>query len=227
MLDFGQTKDDWLPLFETVSITPEWVGLERFVDEERSKADVYPDPSDVFRAFIETALRDVRVVIVGQDPYHDFGQAHGLAFSVKKGVAKPPSLRNILQELDSDIGTGPQVSGDLTPWAKQGVLLLNSVLTVRAKAPGSHQKHGWEQVTDCLLREISRQRDPVAFVLWGASAINKADLIDTDRHKIVSSVHPSPFSAYRGFFGSKPFSQVNNFLASHHRPVIDWRLCYE
>ncbi len=224
MFDLTQVKEDWLPVLLPMTETPAWKNLEAFVSEERERYSIYPDHVDVFRAFRETALSDVKVVIVGQDPYHNEGQAQGLSFSVPAGVRKPPSLQNIFKELNEDLGIGIPKSGDLTSWAQQGVFLLNTVLTVRAHAPGSHRKHGWESVTDAVLRAVSATSTPKAFVLWGKHAQDKRTHIVGAHHRIIESAHPSPLSAYNGFFGSRPFSKVNNFLYDHSVAPVDWQL---
>lgn len=199
--------------------------LSAFVQEERLEHVVYPPQNLVFNAFRLTPLQDVKVVILGQDPYHNVGQAHGLSFSVPAGVAHPPSLKNILAELTTDIDgfVYPQ-SGDLTKWAKQGVLLLNATLTVRAHQAGSHQKQGWEMLTDQIISKISEELDGVVFLLWGSYAQKKSTLIDHRKHLILKAVHPSPLSVYRGFFGSKHFSKANDYLLKKKKGVIDWRL---
>lgn len=199
--------------------------LSAFVQEERLEHVVYPPQNLVFNAFRLTPLQDVKVVILGQDPYHNVGQAHGLSFSVPAGVAHPPSLKNILAELTTDIDgfVYPQ-SGDLTKWAKQGVLLLNATLTVRAHQAGSHQKQGWEMLTDQIISKISEELDGVVFLLWGSYAHKKSALIDHRKHLILKAVHPSPLSVYRGFFGSKHFSKANDYLLKKKKGVIDWRL---
>lgn len=198
--------------------------LQQFLDKERVQHTIFPPTEDVYNALIETPFDQVRVLIVGQDPYHDEGQAHGLCFSVPPGVNPPPSLKNILRELKSDIGGKEPNNGCLAPWAKQGVLLINTVLTVRAHQPGSHQKKGWEQFTDQVIREVSAKSHPVVFVLWGAHALKKLALIDAKRHVIVSSAHPSPLSARSGFLGSRPFSRINSALREKGSTEIDWQL---
>lgn len=203
---------------------PYYAELRQFVDRERTEHQVFPPAEDVFNAFTHTPYDRVRGLILGQDPYHDDGQAHGLAFSVRPGVKKPPSLVNIFKELQSDLGIAPPNHGCLTAWADQGVMLLNTVLTVRAHAPNSHKGHGWEKFTDAVIRAISAKTEPVVFVLWGAPAQKKIPLIDTDRHTVVKSAHPSPLSAKAGFFGSKPFSQINAALKEAGRGEIDWRI---
>lgn len=201
---------------------PYYVKLMQFLQHERDQNQVFPAEADVFNALMLTPLENVRVVILGQDPYHDDGQAHGLSFSVQQGVRLPPSLRNIFRELHSDLGIEPSPHGCLQAWAEQGVLLLNTVLTVRAHAAGSHRGHGWEQFTTRVIHCVNEQRT-AAFVLWGNHAQQKADLI-SDRHLVIRSPHPSPLSARRGFFGSRPFSQVNEFLERTGQRPIGWDL---
>ncbi|HEX8910720.1 MAG TPA: uracil-DNA glycosylase [Humisphaera sp.] len=209
--------DDWL----RPSLDP----LRAFLEEQYSTRTVYPPAKQVFTALELTPPKDVKAVILGQDPYHGVGQAHGLAFSVRPGVRPPASLNNIFRELKADLGiVAPPGVGDLTPWAKQGVLLLNAVLTVRDGEPLSHKGKGWEQFTDAVLSAVSGGKEPVVFVLWGAHAQKKLPLIDAARHAVVQSVHPSPLSAKGGFFGSRPFSKVNEALRGFGRGEIDWRL---
>lgn len=198
--------------------------LSEFVAAERSSYDVYPDSDQVFAAFQATSFEDVRVLILGQDPYHGAGQAHGLCFSVQQGVKVPPSLRNIYKELADDVGCVIPDHGDLSAWAKQGVLLLNTVLTVRANEANSHRKRGWETFTDAVIRIVNEKSDTVVFVLWGAPAQKKKKWIDTDRHVVIESAHPSPLSAHRGFLGSRPFSKCNQALRAAGRGVIDWSI---
>lgn len=198
--------------------------LAAFVAEERKRYTVYPPKTDVFTALALTPYDQVRVVILGQDPYHGPNQAHGLAFSVRKGVPPPPSLVNIFKELRTDLGIAPPNHGYLAEWAEQGVLLLNTVLTVRAGAAASHKGQGWERLTDRIIELVSAREQPVVFVLWGTPAQRKTALIDTKRHTIVRSVHPSPLSAASGFFGSRPFSKVNAALEANGETPIDWRL---
>jgi uracil-DNA glycosylase len=198
--------------------------LAAFVAEERRNYTVYPPKTEVFSALALTPYDQVRVVILGQDPYHGPNQAHGLAFSVRKGVRPPPSLVNIFAELQSDLGIAPSRHGYLAEWAEQGVLLLNTVLTVRAGAAASHKSQGWERLTDRIIELVSAREQPVVFVLWGSPAQRKTALIDTRRHTIVRSVHPSPLSASNGFFGSQPFSKVNAALERYGEPPIDWQL---
>jgi uracil-DNA glycosylase len=198
--------------------------LEQFVDEERREHTVFPPQDEVFTALKLTPYDQVRVFLLGQDPYHDDGQAHGLAFSVRPGVKPPPSLINIFKELHNDLGCKVPDNGYLVPWAEQGVLLLNAVLTVRAHAPTSHKNKGWEKFTDAVIRAVGEKEDPVVFLLWGGYAQKKVKLIDTGRHTIIQSAHPSPLSAKSGFFGSKPFSKVNEALRAAGKPPIDWQL---
>lgn len=201
---------------------PYFTELQAFIAAERAAGDVFPPPEDVFNALKLTRLDDVRVVILGQDPYHGTGQAHGLSFSVRPGVRPPPSLRNIFKELVTDVGLRAPDGGCLEGWAKQGVLLLNTVLTVRAHAAHSHRGRGWEMFTDKVIACVNAQPS-VAFVLWGKPAQKKAAGID-GRHLVLQSAHPSPLSASRGFLGSKPFSQINAHLKARGEPEIDWQL---
>ncbi|PKN02727.1 uracil-DNA glycosylase [Candidatus Dojkabacteria bacterium HGW-Dojkabacteria-1] len=185
---------------------------------------IYPSKELIFRALELTPFENIKVVILGQDPYHGEGEANGLAFSVNKGIKLPPSLRNIYKELESDLGIKTPNHGDLTSWASQGVLLLNSVLTVEKDRPASHRNIGWEEYTDSIIREISEKKENIVFILWGKYAQSKKDLIDVRKHLVISSPHPSPFSANRGFFGSKPFSTTNTYLKSKGKKEIDWRV---
>jgi uracil-DNA glycosylase len=203
---------------------PYFKALVEFVREERKGHVVFPAAGDVFNAFKETPYDKANVLILGQDPYHNAGQAHGLCFSVLPGMKPPPSLVNIYKELASDVGIAPPKHGYLMPWAHQGVFLLNATLTVRAHEPGSHQGKGWETFTDEAIRALSARERPVVFVLWGRYARQKVDLIDKSRHVILESAHPSPMSASSGFFGSKPFSQINSALGSFGSQPIDWQL---
>ncbi len=203
---------------------PYFQELARFVAQERETARVFPPDDEVFSALELTPHDDVRVLVLGQDPYHDDEQAHGLCFSVRPGVRPPPSLVNIYKELESDVGVKPPKNGSLIPWAKQGVLLLNAVLTVRAHTPNSHKDRGWEMFTDAVIKKVSEKRQRVVFLLWGAYAQKKARLIDDKRHTVIKGVHPSPLSARNGFFGSKPFSTINHALEESGSKPIDWRL---
>ncbi len=199
--------------------------LMSFLASERAAAKViYPEQTEVFSAFKETPLSKVKVVIIGQDPYHGPGQAHGMCFSVKKGVRPPPSLKNIYKELEADVGVRAPDHGFLGHWAQQGVLLLNSVLTVEAAKAGSHQKKGWEKFTDRVIDVLNTQREGLVFILWGAPAQKKAARVDSSRHHIIKSVHPSPLAAHRGFFGTRPFSKTNEYLISQGKGPIDWSL---
>lgn len=202
---------------------PYFKDLMRFVKHEYATQICYPEIENIYRAFNRCSYDDVKVVIIGQDPYHGFGQANGLCFSVNDGIAHPPSLRNIFKELENDLGKPYPSSGNLEPWAKQGVLLLNATLTVRAGVAGSHQKQGWEIFTDQVIKTINEQKRNVIFLLWGGFAKNKAKLIDTSKHTIITSGHPSPLSANRGYwFGNKCFSQVNSLLEQGGASPIDW-----
>jgi len=196
--------------------------LSAFVRSAYVHGPVFPPPKLVFNAFNLCPLPEVRVVILGQDPYHGPGQAHGLSFSVPDGVAIPPSLRNIYKEIAADIGTTPPTSGNLERWAKQGVLLLNATLTVLPGQAGSHQKKGWEQFTDAVIKTVSNEREHIVFLLWGNFARSKKELIDTTKHLVLEAAHPSPLSAHNGFLGCKHFSQTNDYLNKHHLKPIDW-----
>lgn len=198
--------------------------LRQFVKQENKEHTIYPPGSRIFAAFDLSPLPEVQVVILGQDPYHGPGQANGLAFSVNPGVTFPPSLRNIFQELQDDLGHPIPSSGSLEPWARQGVLLLNATLTVRHRSPGSHQKQGWEQFTNAAIRKLAQRRDHLVFLLWGRFAQQKKEFLDPQRHFILESPHPSPFSASRGFFGSRPFSRTNAYLQQQGKKPIDWKL---
>lgn len=198
--------------------------LFKFIDQEYEKTTVYPPKELIFSAFEHTPYEEVKVVILGQDPYHGANQSHGLAFSVQKGVKIPPSLRNMYKELASDLNIPPASHGNLISWADQGVLLLNTVLTVREGEAYSHRKQGWEQFTDRVIEVLNAREEPIIFVLWGKPAQQKAAMIDTQKHVIIQSFHPSPLSASRGFFGSKPFSKVNNALKKLGKEPIDWQI---
>ena len=217
-------KTDWNPLLKQEFEKPYWKELQRYVYEERSHSKVFPENDEVFTAFQLTPYRDVKILILGQDPYHGEGQAHGLSFSVQKDVPIPPSLRNIYKELNSDLGTEIPTHGNLEPWALQGVLLLNATLTVRAHQPGSHQGKGWETFTDQVIRKVNEKEEKTIFLLWGAFARRKSVLIDQERHHIIQSAHPSPLSAHRGFFGSRPFSEANHVLKDSGRGSVNWAL---
>lgn len=214
----------WLALLEDVFRQPYFAELKKFLLEEKRNHTVFPPGKFIFNAFNQTPFDRVKVVILGQDPYPGFGQAHGLCFSVQAGVPLPKSLLNICKELQSDVGVPLPKSGDLTPWARQGVLLLNATLTVREHQPGSHQNHGWEQFTDTVIRRISERREHVVFLLWGNYAQAKSPLIDQSRHLVLKAPHPSPLSASRGFFGCRHFSKANEWLVSQGMEPVDWRL---
>ncbi|MBW1603291.1 uracil-DNA glycosylase [Streptomyces sp. JJ66] len=202
---------------------PYFKELTEFVEEERARGPVYPPREEVFAALDATPYEDVKVLILGQDPYHGAGQGHGLCFSVRPGVRVPPSLRNIYKELHADLGVPVPAHGHLMPWAEQGVLLLNAVLTVRGGEANSHKNKGWEQFTDAVIRAVDARRDPAVFVLWGNYAQKKLRLIDTGRHAVVAGAHPSPLSA-RKFLGSRPFTQINEAVAAQGHTPIDWRI---
>ncbi len=215
---------DWNPLLRDQFEVPYWLELQQFVAQERRSHPVYPPADEVFAALHSTPYADVKAMILGQDPYHGPGQAHGLCFSVRRGVRVPPSLMNIHKELHADLDLPIPDHGNLEAWAGRGVLLLNTTLTVRGGAAGSHQKHGWETFTDRVIEVVAAKDDPVVFILWGASARRKRSLIDTTRHAIIESAHPSPLSAHNGFFGSRPFSRANAALAAAGRNPVDWDL---
>jgi uracil-DNA glycosylase len=199
-----------------------FVKLADFVRQEYQSRIVYPHPKNLFRAFDLCPFDRVKVVILGQDPYHGPAQAHGLSFSVQEGIQNPPSLQNIYKEICGDLGQPAKSGGDLSSWAEQGVLLLNATLTVVAGQAGSHQRQGWEEFTDAIIRHLSEDREHLVFLLWGAYAQSKAPLIDAARHLILKAPHPSPLSAHRGFFGCKHFSQANEYLVQHGQEPIDW-----
>lgn len=217
-------RTDWNPLLREQFEQPYWAELQQFVAAERAAGPVYPAPDEVFAALHLTPYSAVKVLILGQDPYHGPGQAHGLCFSVRPGVPAPPSLVNIFKELESDLGLPAPDHGCLDAWASQGVLLLNATLTVRARQAASHQKKGWETFTDSVIRVVNEKPDRVVFILWGASARKKKALVDQSRHVIIESAHPSPLSAHNGFFGSRPFSRANEALADAGREPVDWQL---
>jgi uracil-DNA glycosylase len=214
----------WQPLLAPELEKPYFAKLRAFVDAERRAHEVYPPEDEVFTALALTPFDRAKVLILGQDPYHGPGQAHGLAFSVRPGVRPPPSLANVFKELRDELGCRIPNNGYLAPWAGQGVLLLNAVLTVRAGQPNSHKGKGWEKLTDAVIRLLGEREEPMVFVLWGGYAGRKAELIDTGRHTIVQSPHPSPLSARRGFFGSRPFSRINAALRSAGHDPIDWQI---
>ena len=216
--------DGWQDILADETASPSFRQLTAFLKNEWKNEEIFPPVDKIFTALRLVPYSDIKVVILGQDPYHDDNQAHGLAFSVPDGVKLPPSLRNIYKELESDLGILPSANGNLESWAKQGVLLLNTVLTVRAHNPNSHAGRGWEEFTDSILRKISEKSTPVVFLLWGGKAAKKLPLIDQERHHVIMTAHPSPLSAYRGFFGSKPFSGINAFLEADGISPVDWRI---
>ncbi len=216
--------NDWDNILADEFQKPYYFELREFLKKEYATQTVYPNMHDIFNALKLTSFEDTKVVIIGQDPYHGFGQAHGLCFSVKKGVAPPPSLKNIYKELHSDIGFEIPGHGELTYWAQQGVLLLNNVLTVREASPNSHKGKGWEIFTDRVINELNKKSSPVVFLLWGANAQKKAEIITNPIHKKLISVHPSPLSASRGFLGCKHFSKTNDILRENRINPIDWQI---
>lgn len=217
-------EESWKSVLWDQFQMPYFTDLKNFLVEEKRSHKVFPPGPMIFRAFNSTPFEKVKVVILGQDPYHGDGQACGLSFSVPEGVAVPKSLQNIYKELRDDVGFTIPVSGNLQKWADQGVLLLNATLTVRAHTAGSHQRHGWETFTDCVIQRLSEQRTGIVFLLWGNYAIEKQRLIDTSKHYVLKAPHPSPLSASRGFFGCRHFSKTNEILASLGKSPIDWQL---
>lgn len=219
-------EPSWFKVLEGEFEKPYMKSLKDFLQQEKQAGfTIYPKGSDIFNAFNHTPFEKVKVVILGQDPYHGVGQAHGLSFSVQKGIVPPPSLKNIYKELADEFPDFKIPNhGELTAWADQGVLLLNATLTVRAHTAGSHQKRGWEQFTDKVITELSEKRTGLIFILWGNYAKQKEALIDKSKHFIISSAHPSPFSAYNGFFGSKPFSKTNEILKKEGKEEINWQI---
>ena len=216
--------NDWLDVLKDEFSKPYYRDLFQTVNQEYASHQIFPPADDIFNAFHYTPYKDVKVVILGQDPYHNVGQAHGLCFSVKKGVKVPPSLVNIYQELQEDLGCTIPSHGCLTKWAKQGVLMLNTVLTVRAHEANSHKGIGWEEFTDAAIRALNEKDEPLVFILWGSPAQRKKKMLNNPKHLILEAPHPSPLSAYRGFFGSKPFSKTNRFLEEHGKEPIDWQI---
>ncbi|TBL81295.1 uracil-DNA glycosylase [Paenibacillus thalictri] len=217
-------KNDWAQLLEPEFAKPYYKELRQFLRQEYSTRRVYPDMYDIYNALHYTSYADVKVVILGQDPYHGPGQAHGLSFSVKPGIPAPPSLQNMYKELRSDLGCSIPDNGYLLKWAKQGVMLLNTVLTVRESTPNSHKGQGWEMFTDRVISLLAEREKPVVFILWGSHAQQKQQLIQGRHHFIIKSPHPSPLSAHRGFFGSRPFSKANQFLEQAGMGAIDWQI---
>jgi len=220
----GILKNDWEPLLEDEFEKPYYQKLRQFLKEEYATATVYPDMNDIFAALHLTPFAETKVVILGQDPYHGPGQAHGLSFSVKPGIAQPPSLKNMFKELQNDLGCRIPNHGYLAHWAEQGVLMLNTSLTVREHTPNSHRGIGWETFANRVISLLNERDKPVVFILWGNNAIEKLELIDTSKHHVIKSPHPSPFSANRGFFGSKPFSRANALLRQNGMAEIDWQI---
>lgn len=217
-------NNDWSMLLEEEFNKPYYSQLRSFLIEEYGNQTIYPDKYNIYSALHLTSFSHTKVVIIGQDPYHGSGQAHGLSFSVKPGIDIPPSLRNIFKELQNDLACRLPNNGNLEKWAQQGVLLLNTVLTVRAGLPNSHRGKGWETFTDKVIAAINHRQQPVVFILWGKNAQEKAKLITNSHHLVIQSVHPSPLSAMRGFFGSRPFSRANAFLKDHGMDEIDWQI---
>lgn len=221
MIDLG---NDWTQILKDEFEKPYYILLREFLRAEYTKYTVYPKMENIFNALRYTSFADTKVVIIGQDPYHGAGQAHGLCFSVQKGIDPPPSLKNMFKELESDIGFKIPNHGELTNWAKQGVLMLNNVLTVREHTPNSHKGKGWEKFTDRVISELNNKETPVVFLLWGANAKTKAQLITNPIHKKLEAPHPSPLSAYSGFFGCKHFSKANEILKNSGLAPIEWQL---
>ena len=216
--------NDWDEVLKVIENSNGFKKFLNLINEEYQNKVIFPAKKNIFNALKLTSYNDTKVVIVGQDPYHGVGEAHGLSFSVQKGIKIPPSLQNIYKELNDDLGILPSPYGDLTKWAKEGVLLLNAVLTVEKDKPASHRNLGWELLTDYIIKALNQKEDPVVFILWGNFAKAKTKFINNPRHLVVTSPHPSPFSAYNGFFGSKPFSKTNDFLIQNKIKPIDWEL---
>jgi len=220
----GRFPNDWFLKLQTSFKKESFTELREFVSGEREIFNIFPKQENIFTAFIETPFDKVKVVILGQDPYHGKGQAHGLAFSVQTGISIPPSLKNIFQELESDLGFQVPNHGNLLDWAKRGVFLLNTVLTVRENQANSHKDMGWEEFTDSVIQTISDNKSGIVFILWGKNAESKTKLIDRNKHLILTAPHPSPLSSYRGFFDSKPFSITNEFLQKLGKTPINWEI---
>lgn len=216
--------NDWDKILGDEFTKEYYLSLREFLKQEYASRTIYPDMYDIFNALKETPYRSVKAVILGQDPYHGPGQAHGMCFSVQPGTPRPPSLVNIFKELEADCGIAASESGFLQPWAEQGVLLLNAVLTVRAGSPNSHAGRGWETFTDQVIRHLNDREQPIVFLLWGANARSKKSLISASGHLVLESAHPSPLSAHRGFFGCRHFSKTNEFLKANGMEPIDWRI---
>jgi uracil-DNA glycosylase len=219
-----QIESSWKEVLNEEFNASYFISLKEFLVEEKKKFTIYPPGNLIFNAFNHTPFESVRIVLLGQDPYHGPGQAHGLCFSVPRGIKPPPSLVNIFKELNTDLGIPIPEHGNLLRWAEQGMLLLNATLTVRANQAGSHQGKGWEQFTDAVIRTISEKKAGIIFILWGKFAQAKENLIDKNKHYILKAAHPSPFSSYNGFFGCKHFSKTNAILERHGFPPIDWQL---
>jgi len=217
-------NEEWYEILKDQFNADYFKQLKSFLLNEKKQHTVFPPGNEIFSAFDITPFSRVKVVILGQDPYHGPGQANGLCFSVKDGVPHPPSLRNIFKEIEQDLGIPYPKTGNLEPWARQGVFMINATLTVRARQAGSHQKKGWESFTDTVIQRLSEQKEGLVFLLWGNYAIAKSKFIDSEKHHILTSVHPSPLSAFRGFFGCKHFSLTNQILKNQGRDEIDWRL---
>lgn len=220
----GMISNDWLTVLDEEFRKPYYVNLYKFIKQEYGITQVFPPADDIFNAFHLTSLGKVKVVIIGQDPYHNVGQAHGLCFSVKPDVEIPPSLVNIYQELHDDLGCYIPNNGYLVKWAEQGVLMLNTVLTVRAHMANSHHGRGWEEFTDAAIQALNGQDRPIVFILWGRPAQAKRNMLNNPNHLILEAPHPSPLSAYRGFFGSRPFSKTNEFLQNYGIEPVDWQI---
>ncbi len=216
--------NDWDNVLKDIIDTSYFKDLMAYVNKEYEEKTIYPPKEDLFNALKQTSFKDTKVLIMGQDPYHGEGEAHGLSFSVKDGVKLPPSLKNIYKELESDLGYPPVTSGNLINWAKEGVLLLNSTLTVIKDTPNSHSKIGWDKFTDYIVKKLNEKEEPVIFILWGNFARSKKEFITNPKHLVIESAHPSPFSARNGFFGSKPFSKTNEFLKKNNIKEINWNL---
>ncbi len=221
MIDLGDWNERLAPLFAD----ERYLKIRAFLKEEYATQTVFPDMYDIFNCFRYTPFAGVKAVLLGQDPYHNVGQAHGLCFSVQDGVQKPPSLENMLKELKSDLGYDAPVSGNLTKWAKEGVLMMNTALTVRAHQANSHANCGWSWFTDSVISLLSRETQGLVFILWGGNARKKVPLIDGKKHLILQCAHPSPLSAYNGFFGCKHYSKTNEYLVAQGKTPIDWNLC--
>ena len=217
-------SNSWQAILSSEFEKPYFKTLQNFLQTEYATQTIYPQQENIFAALEHTPYEEVKVVLLGQDPYHGANQAQGLSFSVQPGVKIPPSLRNIYKELEADLGLSPVEHGSLIAWAEQGVLLLNTVLTVREGQANSHRQQGWEQLTDTIIKRLNEREEPVVFILWGKPAQQKIKMIDTAKHIIIQSAHPSPLSAYRGFFGSAPFSKTNEALIQLGKPPIDWQL---